>query len=114
MTRSYKKTPWNLRGSMTDYQTPVLFPIGGKMVDFTPTEKDTQRLFKRNIYTNHDGNKKHGEFLMVKEGKSGSWICPKHNITRFSGCDWSEKYIPPCNKTNVKYKMVKDSVNELE
>jgi len=112
MTRSYKKTIWNLRGSMTNYEKQVPLLIGGNWMDLTNKEEETDRLFKRCVYTNRDGKKKHGEFLLVKDGKSVSMTCPKHNITHHFGCDWAEKYVPPC-KTNEKFKLVKGNVREL-
>ena len=112
MTNSFKKTIWNLRGNMTDYQKKVPLLIRGNLVDLSNKEEDTKRLFKRTNYENRDGKKKHGKFLMVKDGKSMLWTCPKHNITHSPDCDWAEKYVPPC-KTNSKYKLVKENIREL-
>jgi hypothetical protein len=112
MTNSFKKTIWNLRGNMTDYRKQAPLLIGGRWMDLSNKEEETERIFKRTTYENRDGKKKHGKFLMVKDGKSMSWTCQKHNITRFPDCDWAEKYVPPC-KTNSKYKLVKHNIGEL-
>jgi len=113
MTRSYKKTIWNMRGEATNYEKRVPLLMGGHWLDLTNKEEETEKILKRTVYNNRDGTKKHGEFLIVKDGKSVSMTCPKHNVTHHFGCDWAEKYVPPC-KTNEKFKLVKGNVRELE
>ena len=59
-----------------------------------------------------EGFKKHGKFLMVKEGKSELWVCPKHNTARYEHCDLAERCKSPICKTNIKYQLTKINVEE--
>lgn len=117
MTNSYKRTTWNLRGNLTNYRklTPIL--MQGYLVDLSNKEEETDQRFKRTVYENRDGQKKHGKYLMVKYGKSSGlwtcWTCGVISRYRASICDCSVKYIPPC-KTNLKYKLLETNVKDSD
>ena len=112
MTRSYRRMQYNARAYHTDYTKQVPLLINGNWFDLTHKEEETLAMYKRKVYTNIDGQKKHGQFLLVKEGETTLFECPKHGITRGPhGCDWSEKYKPKC-KTLIKYEMLTFATNQ--
>jgi hypothetical protein len=112
MCRSFKKTPCYVRRNQIAHPKSESFYMYGSWIDLS--EPPETRVLKREVYTDHqDGLKKHGKFLAVKEGKSESWICPKHNTARYNHCDHAEKFekYKPC-KTNIKRQLTIINVEE--
>ena len=111
MCRSFKKTPWYIRRNQIAHPKSESFYMYGTWIDLSDW-----RGSKREMYIDHrEGVKKHGKFLMVKEGKSELWVCSKHDTARYEHCDLAEKfaerYKPIC-KTNIKRQLTKINVEE--
>jgi len=115
MTRSFKKTPLYIQRNQLAHPKSESFYMYGSWIDLSD-KSDTPRVLKREVYAEHrEGIKKHGKFLMVKEGKSELWVCPKHDIERYDHCDMAEKFDErhkPICKTNIKHQLTKINVEE--
>ena len=114
MTRSYRKTTWDGRGYNTNYEKRTPIYIRGHLVDLTNKEEETKPIYKRTVFTNKDEEtKKHGKFLIPKEGQFGSWICTKCNLTHFRSCDDAEKF-KPISKKSKKSDMLTYGIKNMD
>ena len=111
MCRSFKKTPLYVHHNQIAHPKSEAFYMYGSWIDLSEPKG-----LKREVYADHrSGLKKHGKFLVVKEGKSELWVCPKHNTARYEHCDcaekFDEKYKPIC-KSNIKRQLTALNVEE--
>ena len=114
MCRSFKQTPLYVYHNQIAHPKSKTFWMYGHWIDLSDKNSIIQKELKRKIYSNKDELKKHGKFLVVKEGKSQLWVCPKHNTARYLHCDHAEKYDKNKSacKSNIKYQLTRINVDE--